>query len=128
MSALGIETVQKRKHGGGERGRHGDGLLPEGGAVGKHLDAYAGALRFRPPLPIFGAMYDEPYLETCCRSALHRLTLVGPEGRPPGLKDGPCLARLTGMGLAEERADGRYQITPDGRARHASEILKRPAA
>ncbi len=73
-------------------------------------------------------MYHEPYLQTCCRSALHRLTLVGQGGRPPGLKDGPCLARLTGMGLAEERPDGRFQITPAGRARHASEILKGRAA
>ena len=74
---------------------------------------------------MFAAMYDEPYLETCCRSALHRLTLVGPNGRPPGLKDGPCLVRLTGMGLACERADGRYAITPAGETRHAAEILHR---
>lgn len=71
-------------------------------------------------------MWDEPYLETCCRSALHRLVLVGSVGRPGGLKDGPCLRRLAGMGMAEQRADGRYAITEAGRARHASEILKRP--
>jgi hypothetical protein len=71
-------------------------------------------------------MWDEPYLETCCRSALHRLVLVGSVGRPDGLKDGPCLRRLAGMGMAEQRADGRYAITEAGRARHASEILKRP--
>jgi hypothetical protein len=71
-------------------------------------------------------MWNEPYLETCCRSALHRLTLVGALGRPPGLKDGPCLERLAGMGLARRReADGRYEITPAGVARHASEVLKR---
>src|SRR5919199_330499 len=52
-------------------------------------------------------MWNEPYLETCCRSALHRLTLVGAPGRPDGLKDGPCLARLRAMGLARQRADGR---------------------
>ena len=68
-------------------------------------------------------MYDEPYLETCCRSTLHRLTLCGPAGRPPGLKDGPCLTRLTGMGLAHERPDGRYEITEAGRNRHRLEIL-----
>lgn len=86
------------------------------------------ALPFRSPAPIFPPMYHEPYLETCCRSALHRLTLVGPGGRPPGLKDGPCLTRLAGMGLAEQRTDGRYQITKAGADRHASEVLKRPAA
>lgn len=74
------------------------------------------------------AMWNEPYLETCCRSALHRLTLVEHHGRPPGLKDGPCLNRLTSMGLAQPRADGRYEITDAGRARHASEILKNKAA
>jgi hypothetical protein len=72
-------------------------------------------------------MWNEPYLESCCRSALHRLTLVGPHGRPPGLADQPCLLRLQGMGLAEERPDGRFAITAPGRARHASEILKRSA-
>lgn len=68
-------------------------------------------------------MWDEPYLETCCRSALHRLTLVDAAGRPAGLKDGPCLERLAGMGLAAEEG-GRYHLTPAGRARHASEIMK----
>jgi hypothetical protein len=72
-----------------------------------------------------GGMWDEPYLETCCRSALHRLTLCGPVGRPPGLKDGPCLVRLQTMGLARARADGRYDITEAGRHRHAREILRR---
>jgi hypothetical protein len=68
-------------------------------------------------------MWNEPYLETCCRSALHRLVLCADAGRPPGLKDGPCLHRLAGMGFARERADGRYEITATGRARHDSEIL-----
>ena len=67
-------------------------------------------------------MWNEPYLETCCRSALHRLTLVGPPGRPGGLKDGPCLERLSGMGLARQRTDGRWEATPAGLDRHASEI------
>ncbi len=71
-------------------------------------------------------MWTQPYLETCCRSALHRLTLCGKHGRPPGLKDGPCLARLTGMGLACERVDGRYEITEAGRSRHGSEIAPQP--
>ena len=70
-------------------------------------------------------VWDEPYLETCCRSALHRLTLCGPTGRPGGLKDGPCLARLGAMGLARQRPDERYEITEAGRARHACEVLKR---
>lgn len=80
-----------------------------------------------PPGSDRAAMWNEPYLETCCRSALHRLTLVGPHGRPPGLKDGPCLNRLTSMGFARPREDGRFEITDAGRTRHASEILKRAA-
>ncbi len=72
-------------------------------------------------------MWNEPYLETCCRSALHRLTLVGPLGRPAGLKDGSCLERLAAMGLTEQD-DGRYRITGAGRIRHRSEILKQPDA
>ena len=70
-------------------------------------------------------MWNEPYLEICCRSALHRLTLVGAAGRPAGLKDGPCLERLGGMGLARQRDDGRFEITEAGTARHAGEIVKR---
>ncbi len=73
---------------------------------------------------IGGTMWNEPYLETCCRSALNRLKIAGRLGRPPGLKDGPCLVRLAGMGFAAERADGRFEATPAGLARHASEILK----
>jgi hypothetical protein len=72
-------------------------------------------------------MWHEPYLETCCRSALHRLTLCGPVGRPAGLKDGRCLARLSEMGLARARTDGRYEITNAGAVRHAREVLGRPA-
>jgi hypothetical protein len=68
-------------------------------------------------------MWTEPYLETCCRSALHRLILCGAPGRPSGLKDGPCLERLTGMGLACQRVDGRYEATDAGRERHALEIV-----
>lgn len=70
-------------------------------------------------------MWNEPYLETCCRSALHRLTLVRHHGRPPGLADEPCLRRLSTMGLAELGPDGRFAITPAGRERHAREILKK---
>lgn len=73
-------------------------------------------------------MWNEPYLETCCRSALHRLTLVRRHGRPTGLADEPCLKRLAGMGFAQPREDGRFEITEAGRGRHASEILKRPVA
>jgi hypothetical protein len=67
-------------------------------------------------------MWDEPYLETCCRSALHRLLLIGAVGRPGGLKDGPCLARLEGLGFTCARADGRFEVTQAGRDRHALEI------
>jgi hypothetical protein len=70
-------------------------------------------------------MWNEPYLETCCRSALHRLTLVGAIGRPPGLKDGPCLERLTAMGLAQQREDGRFVISEAGASRHGTEVLKK---
>jgi hypothetical protein len=73
-------------------------------------------------------MWNEPYLETCCRSALHRLTLVGPHGRPAGLADAPCLQRLSRMGLAALREDGHFTITEAGRTRHASEVLKRRVA
>jgi hypothetical protein len=72
-------------------------------------------------------IWNEPYLETCCRAALHRLSLVGLGGRPDGLKDGPCLERLQGMGLARLRADQRYELTAEGVDRHASEILRRKA-
>jgi hypothetical protein len=75
-------------------------------------------------------MWNEPYLETCCRATLHRLVLAGPLGRPggttDGVKDGPCLLRLSTMGLARRRDDARFEITPSGRTRHAREILKRP--
>ena len=68
-------------------------------------------------------MYNQPYLETCCRSALHRLSLAGALGRPPGLKDGMCLIRLEGEGFAQARDDGRFVLTASGQARHAAEIL-----
>jgi hypothetical protein len=71
-------------------------------------------------------VWNEPYLETCCRSALHRLALSGPAGRPAGLKDGSCLTRLAEMALARPREDGRYEITEPGLGRHAREVLKRP--
>ncbi|MGA3399891.1 MAG: hypothetical protein ABSC95_11775 [Acetobacteraceae bacterium] len=71
-------------------------------------------------------MWHEPYLETCCRSALHRLVLSGSIGRPPALKDGPCLQRLAGMGLAHTRADGRFEVTAEGAGRHASAVARRP--
>jgi hypothetical protein len=72
-------------------------------------------------------VWNEPYLETCCRSALHRLTLSGAAGRPPGLTDGPCLARLASMSCAREREDGRYEITEAGLVRHARVVMKRSA-
>jgi hypothetical protein len=72
---------------------------------------------------MYRVMWSEPYLETCCRAALHRAILAGGVGRPPGLKDGPCLRRLAAMGLAHEREDGRYEPTQPGRLRHATEIL-----
>ncbi|MBE9607668.1 hypothetical protein IAI18_22580 [Acetobacteraceae bacterium H6797] len=72
--------------------------------------------------------WDEPYLETCCRSALHRLFIVRDHGRPDGLKDGPCLHRLQGMSFCRQCDDGRFRMTPEGAERHATEILKRRRA
>jgi hypothetical protein len=71
-------------------------------------------------------LVDEPYLETCCRAALHRVHLSGSAGRPPGLKDGRCLLRLASLGLAGTRADGRFIETKAGIARHAREVLGLP--
>lgn len=72
-------------------------------------------------------MWDEPYLETCCRSALHRLRLSGAIGRRTNNKDGACLARLNTMGLAAQHSDGCYRITPAGDARHDRDVLRRPS-
>jgi hypothetical protein len=72
-------------------------------------------------------MWNEPYLETCCRAALHRLFLAGASGRPGTHQDRPCLRRLAGMGLAGENDSGGFNLTPAGAARHAREILKRSA-
>ena len=44
-------------------------------------------------------VWNQPYLETCCRAALHRLYLSGPAGRPAGQMDEPCQYRLEAMGL-----------------------------
>ena len=67
-------------------------------------------------------MWSQPYLETCCRSALHRLVLCREVGRPPALKDGPCLERLAGLGFARLCEDDRYRVTSSGLARHELEI------
>ena len=70
-------------------------------------------------------MWHEPYLETCCRSALHRLFLSGEAGRPPNEKDHPCLLRLSRMGLAlPNDRRGRFLMTPAGIERHRKEILR----
>ena len=75
-------------------------------------------------------MWNEPYLETCCRSALHRLALCGSAGRPATEKDRPCLERLAAMHLARDGEDGRFRATALGLERHRLEILRRaePAA
>jgi len=73
-----------------------------------------------------GVVWTQPYLETCCRAALHRLWLSGAAGRPPDLLDGPCLVRLASMGLSDQRSDGQFAITTAGLERHASEVLKHP--
>jgi hypothetical protein len=81
------------------------------------------SLRRRIADPTWRAMWNQPYLETCCRSALHRASLCGAAGRPAGLKDGRCLERLSAMGLVHIRPDGRYALTAAGIERHASEVL-----
>jgi hypothetical protein len=43
------------------------------------------------------------------------------------MKDGPCLDRLAGMGLARCRPDGRFEITAAGGERHARDIMRRAA-
>jgi len=85
----------------------------------------SGGLRRVSAWRIFGCMWDQPYLETCCRSALHRLRLSGEVGRPADLADGPCLVRLASMGLCGERADGRFVINATGARRHQDEVLTR---
>jgi hypothetical protein len=70
-------------------------------------------------------MWKQPYLETCCRSALHRLALADAAGRPTTETDAPCLRRLIGMGLVELRPDERAHLLPAGRDRHATEIAAR---
>ncbi|GAB6854219.1 hypothetical protein JCM15831A_12430 [Asaia astilbis] len=67
-------------------------------------------------------MWDEPYLETCCRSTLHRALLCEGIGRPQNLRDQPCLERLSAMGFVKLGADGRFHITPSGLSRHDQEI------
>ena len=73
--------------------------------------------------PKHASMWNEPYLETCCRAALHRLTLAGPAGRPEQMKDGPCLTRLAARGLARAGADGRFRVTEAGVTCHAALVL-----
>ena len=70
--------------------------------------------------------YHQPYLETCCRSALHRLKRAAEAGRPDGLTDGGCLRRLETLGLAAPRADGRWTMTERGLAQHAQDALLAP--
>ncbi|MFC0385240.1 hypothetical protein [Muricoccus vinaceus] len=72
--------------------------------------------------------WNEPYLETCCRSALHRLFLTHGGTRPAGLPDEACLRRLSGMGMAAEVPPGRFAMTEAGSARHAAEVLRKSAA
>ncbi|NPD66848.1 hypothetical protein HN018_04590 [Lichenicola cladoniae] len=72
-------------------------------------------------------MWNDPYLETCCRSALHRLSLCDDRGRPDGtraeLKDARCLDRLEQLGFAVHVGDS-YRMTEAGVARHDREIMK----
>ncbi len=87
---------------------------------------YRKAMSSAPSNDMPEGLWSEPYLETCCRSAMHRLAQAAEIGRPPGLKDGPCLERLAEQDFAVRRVDGRFEITGQGHARHASEIMRRP--
>lgn len=80
------------------------------------------------------AMWNQPYLETCCRSALHRLFLAGPLGRPSALacdgaatalKDAACLDRLAGMDLVHSTPDGRFHLSAAGRDMHTLLLARR---
>ena len=81
-------------------------------------------MQFHAGSVILRGMWNEPYLETCCRSALHRLYLAGSGGRPSGLKDGPCLERLECRALAQRTPQGRFVATDAGLALHARDVLK----
>lgn len=75
---------------------------------------------------MYRGMWREAYLETCCRSALHRVELAGDIARPGGMKDGPCLERLHALGLVIQRPDKRYVITGAGAGVHATQIMHIP--
>ncbi|HQT80390.1 MAG TPA: hypothetical protein PLD10_25405 [Rhodopila sp.] len=68
-------------------------------------------------------MWNQPYLETCCRAALHRLYLAGQSGRPGDVPDAGCLRRLASMGLCEHGQGGWFVLNQAGRVRHATEVL-----
>lgn len=72
-------------------------------------------------------MWNQPYLETCCRSALHRVKLSGESGRPSGMKDGPCLARMAALGLVAAGRDARYTITESGERVYRTTVLGKVA-
>jgi len=69
--------------------------------------------------------WDQPYLETCCRSALHRLFLAGDAGRPDASLDSGCLRRLVTLGCAHEQPRLGFVITEIGLARHRRDVLGR---
>ncbi|MBS0985075.1 hypothetical protein [Acetobacter thailandicus] len=68
-------------------------------------------------------VWNQPYLETCCRSSLHRLCLTGASGRPSGLRDDPCLERMQKMGFVQHSPQGRFLATDAGYARYRQEVL-----
>jgi hypothetical protein len=102
-------------------------LVLFGGASAPKFEIIATGLAFLCRIEKFLRVWDQPYLETCCRSALHRLHLSGPAGRPRDLPDGSCLIRIASMGLCDQRADGRFVLNAKGAGRHRAEILKHRA-
>lgn len=69
--------------------------------------------------------WDQPYLETCCRSALHRLFLAGGTGRPETSLDTGCLRRLETLGCARLAPHLGFVITEAGLTRHRRDVLGR---
>jgi len=98
----------------------GDGV--DGRARGTCI--FADGLAFGGCLANRVAVWNQPYLETCCRAALHRLHLCGQAGRPAGQMDEPCQHRLVAMGLCRVGRGGRFTISQAGQQRHATEVLK----
>ena len=81
-------------------------------------------MQFHAGSVILRGMWNEPYLETCCRAARHGLFRAGGDGGLGGVKDAPGLDRLERMGLARCNAGERFVATDAGLVRHAREVMQ----